>query len=397
MDKAKKQLLFVFRSLHVGGIEQSLVNLLRALDYQRVEVTLYLFACQGDLLKKIPPQVNVRQGNFWIRLLGMRMQEVKSTGNPFAVAMRAAAALWARVFGASLPFALAFLSQPKMKTCFDTAIAFGQDAPRSLYAGCNQFVLRRTAAKKKLAWVHGDYTAAGLAHAGNRRRYAQFDSIVFVSNACKEGFMRCEPALAAKAHTVQNVYPVLEIYRRAGQFVPYAPSPCVRLVTVCRLGWEKGVDRVLHTAMRLKAAGYQFHWFIIGDGKEMGKCRALQKKLQLEEEVLLLGEKENPYPYIKYADVLVLASRHEAAPMVIGEAQILGTPVLALEYASAREQIVEGVNGRILPNQEEALFRGVADLLEHPQQLADMRRNISRSGGCVDNHLALQRFYQLAL
>ena len=92
---------------------------------------------------------------------------------------------------------------------------------------------------------------------------------------------------------------------------------------------------------------------MIGDGVQRKLLQQLIRELELSDVVTLCGQQKNPYGYIKAADLLLIPSYSEAAPLVIGEAAALGTPILSVETSSAREMIAETGYGWVCDNSEE--------------------------------------------
>ena len=118
----------------------------------------------------------------------------------------------------------------------------------------------------------------------------------------------------------------------------------MKLVTVCRLSIHtKGLDRTILATKRLKEQGYNFKWIIIDDGEDRELLEEMIEKESLKDRIFLIGQKKNPYPYMKQCDVFVMASRREGKPMAVTEAQILGLPIIVTNYSSAKEQVINGL------------------------------------------------------
>jgi len=79
---------------------------------------------------------------------------------------------------------------------------------------------------------------------------------------------------------------------------------------------------------------------ILGDGMEKERLLSLAKSLKIDNRVKFLGWHQNPYPYIKYAKLLVLSSEAEGLPNVIIESLILGTPVVSTDCNSGPREIL---------------------------------------------------------
>lgn len=122
-------------------------------------------------------------------------------------------------------------------------------------------------------------------------------------------------------------------------------------LTICcvgRLSVEKRFDRVIRAVSKLDQSKYQV--LILGDGPERHQLENLIKLNNLKNNVYLLGNKTNPYPYIKQSDLLVSSSERESYGLTILEAMILKTPVIATNTTGARFLLKEGKLGYIVQN-----------------------------------------------
>ena len=91
---------------------------------------------------------------------------------------------------------------------------------------------------------------------------------------------------------------------------------------------------------------------------------------------MLLGSRENPYPYMKQCDILVQPSRVEGKSIVLDEAKILEKPIVATKYTSVVDSLTHGVTGWIVDMTPEAVARGIADLRQNPQLCQKLRDNL---------------------
>ena len=119
-------------------------------------------------------------------------------------------------------------------------------------------------------------------------------------------------------------------------------------------------------------------WEIIGDGPEKDDLKRIIKKLNLDEEVILLGQRDNPYYYIKRAQVFALLSVYEGMPNTIYESLILGTPVLATDVGGISEQIENGINGWLVKNDKDEIAKKICYLIEHQEEIEKAKRNAEK-------------------
>ena len=385
-----KKLLIVNNDLRIGGVQRALVDLLRCI-HDRYDITLALFDPSGALMDLFPGDVKILPVRSAYRFLGMSGKDVK--GRPLLWLGRNFFAAVTRLFGRPAAVGLMALGQKKI-TGFDVAVSYLHDAgERAFYGGCNDFVLRHTDAPKKIAFLHCDYVRCGADNAHNSSNYEQFDMIAACSNGCRASFLKVLPESAKKTVVVSNCQDYNGICRRVSENMVSLPCDRINILTVARFGKEKGVERAVEALAALSDRVAAYHYYVIGDGIRRPLIEEKIKALALEERVTLLGELAVPYGYMKAADLLLIPSVSEAAPLVIGEAACLGTPVLSTETSSAVEMIADTGFGWVCGNSVEGLAQKLTELLEDPIQLHD--RSQALSALHMDNEKAVAQFAAL--
>lgn len=138
----------------------------------------------------------------------------------------------------------------------------------------------------------------------------------------------------------------------------------MNLLSVGRFCTAKNYDNVPDITRRIIAQGIDnIKWYIIGFGGEEALIRAKIAEAGMEEHVILLGKKENPYPYIKACDIYVQPSRYEGKSVTVREAQMLCKPVVVTAYPTAASQIQHGIDGVIVPMDNDGCARGLAEFI----------------------------------
>ena len=388
-DKPRKRILIVNNNMYVGGVQRALVNLLKEIASEH-DVTLLLFYKGGALLRDVPERVHVITACSALRGWGTSRED--AGGLRFRCS-RAFSAAITRAAGRKQICRLLFPFQKKLRG-YDAAISYlhsGND--HVFYGGCNEFVLQCVEAKRKVAFLHCDYEKIHAFSRYNAKLYQKFDAIAACSHGCKEAFLRVFPELRQKVHVVHNCHDYLQLRHDAAQAPAVFPGDTLNVLTVSRFGKEKGVLRAIQAAADLQRAGTPFHYYIIGNGVEYPQAAAMVKRLGLETAVTLLGQMTNPYGYLKSADVLLIPSLSEAAPMVIGEAACLGTPVLSTRTSSADEMIVQPGYGWVCDNTQSGILNGLQRLLSSPELLKRHRARMEQM--VFTNSDALAEFQHL--
>lgn len=339
----RRRILFVAQNMDIGGIQTSLVNLLKYIDTRcpgELEISLFTFG-KGDLLDKIPESVSVTVGNRFLQLSAEPFFSVLKRKRAMDILLRVLLMIYVRLWGSERFYRKQF-QKCKLTAPFDVAISYFNDAPNTYFnQGTNLYVSEFVQAKEKLAWIHSDPIKGNFDGKYCREIYENFDRIVCVSRAVENNFQKLVPEFANKTEVIHNVIPVEEVQALARAEDPYSEEN-FRIVTVGRVdNASKRMDGIIRVCARLKREGIAgFRWHIVGNGPDLSGNQQLARDLGVEDLVCFEGEKINPFPYIKHADLFALYSAYEGFPMVIGEAQALGTFILTTNYAAAKEQIL---------------------------------------------------------
>lgn len=384
-----KRILIVNNNMHIGGVQKSLVNLLNEI-HSKYDITLVLFHDGGELSKELPDDVKVITLSSPFRYWGMTKKDSVSINEQIK------RGFWAgitRLFGRKCALRMILPFQKKLGN-YDVAISFlHSGSEKVFYGGCNEFVLYCVEAAKKITFLHCDYGKINAASKYNTELYRQFDCIAACSAGCRTAFLNIMPQFAQKTVLIPNFQNYEEI-RHLAQMDPIAfETDKLNIVTVCRLGKEKGVLRAIRAVANMGVEADSFRYFIVGDGIEYQEALDLISAFRLNEKIVLVGEKDNPYGYMQAADVLLIPSVSEAAPMVIGEAACLGTPILSTATSSAYEMVSETGYGWVCENSVEGIQNGIEMLLNN----FDMVRNRKKYIQTLDfnNRDALKAFSKL--
>lgn len=391
LNEFKKSILIVNNNLQTGGVQKALVNLLNEIK-NSYNITLFLFHKSGEYIQDLPKQINVIEAKWPLNILGISQLESRKLGWSYFFT-RGLLAVFSRLLNNRMPINL-LISTERLENNFDFGISFLHNfQEKILYGGCNEFILERINAKEKITFVHCDFLQSGVNTTNNQKIYNRFDKIAVVSNGARESFIKVLPELEDHVYTVSNCHNFGE-YIRLSKINPIEYSKnCLNIISVSRLSPEKGYIRGLRVIKQLSEEGYQVHWHIVGDGPQKEKILRKIEELHLEKEVTLYGNQKNPYRYIKNADVLLLPSFHEAAPMVFAEAKCLGVPIVSTNTTSAQEMVTDDVAGWVCENNEEGIYNSLKLLLENPEMIEICHKGLLSKA--FDNNNAIENFHQL--
>jgi len=381
-NNCMKKILIVNNNMHIGGVQKSLVNMLNHIS-DKYDVTLMLFSAKGEYMNRIPRSVKVIQTKSLYRYIGLTGNDVKKYSLNYL--LRSFFAAITRLSGRKYAVSLMALSRKNTEK-YDVAISFLHDAGDNVfYGGCNDFVLQHAVAERKITFLHCDYAAAGADTASNAERYKKFDNIIACSQGCRDSFLNCLPELSDKVKVVYNFHDFEEIKQLSEKEKTDYPLNYINIVTVARLGKEKAVLRgvkAVNSAMNRDKIKYH----IIGDGIERKSIEKYIENNNLRDRVFIYGQKDNPYPYIKAADLLLIPSVSEAAPMVIGEAAYLGVPVISTKTSSAVELIERKGYGWVCENSEEGITSVIDFLTENTDLIEKVRQKLKNE--IINNSIA---------
>lgn len=361
----KKRVLFLIDSLTCGGAEKSLISLLPLLDYSQIDVDLLMFKRGGVFEKYVPQQVRVIShrlyGSGFVDRLSQRLHQMCFSWNlRFGKKRHGAETHWRAMHQAVMP----------LERQYDVAIAYQQGMPTF-------FLATKVNAAKKVAWINADVLAAGYDMDYCKQFYDKMDAVVAVSQKLFD-------LLSARASWMQDklhcVYDIInpEVVRTLAQEQVTDMNPvgdALSIVTVGRLTKPKNHLLALDAAHILKENGLDFVWYFVGEGEMRTAIEQRIADLGLAENVILLGLKENPYPYMAKADVYVQTSAFEGFGMTIAEAKMLHRPVVSTNFDVIHDQIVDHQNGLIADMTPQNVAEKILELIADEE----LRGSISKS------------------
>lgn len=384
-----KKILIVNNNMHLGGVQRSLVSLLWAI-HGLYDVTLLLFSDAGECKSELPPEIKIETVTSAYKYLGMTKYDAKSLTDRLGRAFFAGVT---RILGRKYAVGLMSLTQKRV-TGYDAVISYLHNSGEKMfYGGCNDFVLDKADAAKKIAFLHCDYSACGADTPENAKAYSRFDLIAACSKGCADSFISANPKLKDKVRVVTNCHRFDKIRENAASSAVSLSKDKINIVTVARFGKEKSVDRAVEAVARLGELKDKIHYYIIGDGKDKALVTELIERYGLSDTVTLCGELTNPYGYIRSADLMLIPSRNEAAPLVVDESFSLGTPVLSTETSSAREMISDRGLGWVCDNSVDGIRGALAELICSPELLNEKKSALEYAA--FDNADAVNAFCRL--
>ena len=388
-----RKVLIASFDMEVGGVERSLISMLNNFDYINNEVDLMLYSHTGDFMPMLNDKVNLLDEINQYSTFRKSIGETIKQGNLILGLTRVLSKFLAKVNGKSKnlseygiyqmqlmwKYALPFL--PKLDKEYDVAIS---------YLWPHYFVAKKVKAKRKIAWIHTDYSTIETDIDMDLKMWNKFDYIIAVSEDCKNAFLKKYPSLKEKVKVMENITSPKFIRKMAEEDIEenIKEDDSFKLVSVARLSHAKGIDNAVKALKLLHDRGLtNIKWYVVGYGGDEEMIRKIIKENNLEDSFILLGKKINPYPYINAGDIYVQPSRYEGKAVTVGEAQILGKPVIITNYTTSKSQVRENIDGYICELSIEGIANGIEKLYKDKNLRTQLSDNCKKTNYSNSNEL----------
>lgn len=375
----KPRIFIAIHYMHLGGAEISLIGLLQALDPEKVDIDLFVYSHEGELMKLIPEYVNVLPEIPAYKMFERPMKEVLRKGHLRILFARLKAKMRMKSYlkqkqAIDESAIMGFLGEEVSKVVPDINPSIEYDLAISFLTPHN-FVRDHVRAKKKICWIHTDYTRIDVNTELELPIWDSFDYIASISSEAAKTFLQVFPTLALKIIEIENILSSAFVRVRAEEFKAtelLTDKKYLNLLSVGRFCEAKNYDNVPDICKRtleiLKGEGVDIRWYIIGFGADENLIRQKIVEAGMQEHVIILGKKENPYPYIKACDIYVQPSRYEGKSVTVREAQMLYKPVVVTNYPTASSQIQDCKDGIIVPLNNEGCAKGLVEFILDKQK-----------------------------
>ena len=348
------KILFLIERLTGGGAEKVLCNLVNHMDQTKFEITVQT-VWPYEASKYLVPGIRYKV-----------MYPSESRINRFRYRVDAESGLAYRLH---------------IKADYDIECAYLEMGPTKIMASSTN------KKAKKLAWVHCDLTRAITDPQAYVEKttpwYAKFDRIVCVSRNVKASF----DSFFHSKYPSDVLYNVIEDNVIREKSLAQVTGVGKRRLTMLAVGTmypPKNYPRLLRTHQAILEAGIEHDLWILGDGEQRPQIEQFIQENKLQESVRLFGFQDNPYPYMKAADVIVCSSNYEGFSTVITESTILGKAIVTTDCSGMREILGDSEFGLVTENSDEAFCEGVKRMLSDP----NLREEYARRAAIQGNHFS---------
>lgn len=367
--KNKKRILIVDYKMALGGIAIAMNNLIANLkdDY---DIELLLINKGGELEERLPKDIKVHYLKGALTLCEYVTQKLFTF--PFFKTIKYIFYRESYKIISKIKPDNNFMKRLAKRELklgkFDLVINNNMDDYYRAFSGaCHNYTIYGTNADKRFLIIHGDVVKNNYINDHFVKECQKYDKILCVSDSLSKQFKDNVPVLEDKIETLYNFQDVEGIKKLAIEKKVVYKKDFINIVSVSRLCEVKGYIRSLKVFKKLKEAGYNFHWHIIGSGEQEGEIKQYINDNNLQDNITLHGVQTNPYPYIASADLMYLGSYHESYGLVLIEALILGVPALSTDVLPAHE-LLDGV-GYICDNNEEGIYNKFVEIFNNSEDI----------------------------
>lgn len=392
-----KNILIISHAMEIGGAERALLGLLYSMDYTKYKVDLFLCRHEGELLKEIPKEVNLLDTN-QSRYLAIPMKSLlkekafkmlygrlkakilsKNTVKKLGLKPENQVAL---TYSHKYTYRYMNFINPDKE--YDLAISFLTP---------HYICINKCNAKKKIAWIHTDYSTIDIDVKTELDMWNKFDYIASISDQCTKAFLEKFPTLKDKIIRIDNIVTKDMLEKQSNKNIDEMKDDYIKLLSIGRFTYQKNFDNIPVICKEILKSGINVKWYIIGFGGDEQLIKDKIKEYNMQEHVIILGKRSNPYPYIKACDIYVQPSRYEGKAVTVREAQILHKPVIITKFPTSSSQLVDGVDGVVVPMDNKECAKGIVEFINNKELQSNIINNLENRD--YSNSNEVEKLYKL--
>lgn len=394
----KKKILIFSHAMEIGGAERALLGLLNSFDYSKYEVDLFLLKHSGELMPLIPEKVNLLPEAPAYSAIMMPMVTVLKSGQIDVLLGRLIGKLKAKSFNEKMKYNDSAVSIEYSHKYTKKIMPMISDKEYDIaisFLTPHYFVAEKVKAKKKIAWIHTDYSYIDIDVESELKMWSVYDNIISISDDVTKAFLKKFPSLENKITVIENILSKQFIDEQVGliNIDDEFDNSKLKLLSVGRFCEAKNFDNVPEIASIIKSKGIDFKWYIIGYGSDEDLIKSKIAEFGMYDTVIILGKKENPYPYIKACDIYVQPSRYEGKAVTVHEAQILNKPIIITDYPTAKSQLTNGFDGVIVSLDNQDCADGIAKVIQDKELQSKLIENMKSTN--YSNESEIEKLYKL--
>ena len=374
----KKKILFVNDEMTMGGVARILNTFLKMINKDDYEVDLLVLHKRGELLSEIPEGINVIGGSDFFSTVDIPLSQC----NMHNIFSKIRLLLYMKTG----------LIEGKIKKERKKIFNKKYDIEFSAKEGFCTIFTAYGDSTKKFNWVQVDYKESNYSsnHMGLMKKALKH---INMNIACSDKVRDSYKELfdVERIITAHNLIDEERIYKMSLEKPKtIVTDNLINIICVARFHHQKGLDRLIRVYSRLTD---YYNLTIVGDGELKEELYALSKELDVFDKITWTGIMANPYPEIRLNDLFVMPSLYEGYPTITVESLISDTPVLTLEVAGVKEQIIKDYEGWVIDNSEESLFHKLNELKDKKELLIEYKNKLKNYH--YDNESILEKYYKI--
>lgn len=390
MKSKNPKILFCIENYKHGGIPKALESLLSLMDENRFDAELFCINQEDGPYKSKLHKYTVNKQNRLLWAFSTYLSEYKGLKKYLLFGIKGLRKFLIRTIRVDLFFWLLNREAQKISSAdYDAVVAYAEGT-------ITRFV-SQIEATNRIAWIHMDYkrNLEYIDRMDESNIYSRFHRIVIPSNFSRGSFVDVFPDFADRTVTIPNLLDetyIQEASRDDRKLDTRFSFDGFTILSVGRICYEKRFFEIPRIASRIKSRGCNVKWYIVGGGSA-AETALLQQNIrheEVEDTVIPLGAKDNPYPYIQHSDLVACTSISETFSYVIGEAKVLGVPVVSTNFGTAKEVLNDRYG--IITELEE-MADAIAGLVLDPSSYDCLKRNLQNYR--YDNDKILAKVYSL--
>lgn len=364
-DNNHSSILFTIGVLDGGGVTKSLLSLLNTIDKEEYNVSILIGSYLGKSDTDVPAGVQILKNNTLSLLTeGVRGLPKLIKKGHFLLALGSILRIILSTINKGWAgWWLSRLMPSIDKEEYDLIVDY--NGQHMLY-----YMIDKLRGKHKVTFFHSDYRKWPYYYAMDKKYFEKADAIFTISETCVQSLQELFPEVANKVKLMENISNPRTIEQKSLEHIDFKRKHQYMLLSLGHICKNKGSDIALEVAVQLKNKGIDFEWFFAGSiSKDMDYAHHVEQ-LDLKDNIRFLGPVENPYPYIKEADIFVHLSRFEGKSIALDEAKILCKPIVVTNFSSVHDQFEDGVNASICEMNVDSATQHILELL-HDKNLQD--------------------------
>lgn len=382
----RKKVLFLIGNLESGGVSKSMVSLLNAIDLKKYDVSLWIGQPRGIFYSMAPNNITIVSDKriSWLTDGPRGLLPLLKSGHLLLFVGSLLRLLLSQIDKGYAGWWLSRLMPVINDAEYDMIVDY--NGQHQLY-----YMVDKLRGKKKITFFHSDYSKWAFYFKMDKRYYPKVDYIFTISTICVQSLKTYFPGEADKIKIMENITSPKLINALSRESINDFSGEGIKILTIGHTCTLKGSDLAIKAAAIIKSKGIKFKWYFLG--KELEDFHALIEQFNVKDNIVYLGLRANPYPYLKQADIYAHPSKFEGKSIALDEAKILCKPIVVTNFSTVADQFENRVNASICEMTPESLASAILELIEHESLRWEYSSYLSAH--IKDNSKEIEKLYRI--